>query len=91
MALWQARDWAIFSSQGAGFSLAARLSSSVLIASTTFAFVINAGTALTQTSKLDNWTVTTVDGRKSAQWEHTILILEDGFEILTLREEENNG
>jgi methionyl aminopeptidase len=53
--------------------------------------IINAGTAFTQTSKIDNWTVTTIDGRKSAQWEHTILILEDGFEILTLREEENNG
>jgi methionyl aminopeptidase len=53
--------------------------------------IINAGTGHTQTSKTDNWTVTTVDGRKSAQWEHTILILEDSFEILTLREEENNG
>jgi len=53
--------------------------------------IINAGTAFTQTSKVDDWTVTTVDGRKSAQWEHTILILEDSFEILTLREEENNG
>jgi methionine aminopeptidase type I len=53
--------------------------------------IINAGTAYTQTSEVDNWTVTTHDGRKSAQWEHTILILEDGFEILTLREEENNG
>ena len=53
--------------------------------------IINAGTGYTQTSKTDDWTVTTIDGRKSAQWEHTILILEDDFEILTLREEENNG
>jgi len=50
--------------------------------------IINAGTEHTRTSKVDDWTVTTMDGRKSAQWEHTILILEDGFEILTLREEE---
>lgn len=53
--------------------------------------IINAGTGYTQTSKTDDWTVTTIDGRKSAQWEHTILILEDDFEILTLREEEDYG
>lgn len=53
--------------------------------------IINAGTQDTKTSTEDNWTVTTIDGRKSAQWEHTILILEDGFEILTLREEEDHG
>lgn len=37
----------------------------------------------------DGWTVTTKDKRLSAQWEHTILVTESGFEILTLREEEN--
>lgn len=31
----------------------------------------------------DNWTVVTKDGKLSAQWEHTILITEDGYEILT--------
>lgn len=36
----------------------------------------------------DDWTVVTVDGKLSAQWEHTIAVTEDGFEILTLREEE---
>ena len=50
--------------------------------------IINAGTQNTQTSIEDEWTVTTLDGKKSAQWEHTILVLEDGFEILTLRDEE---
>lgn len=50
--------------------------------------IINAGSPLTQTSKADNWTVTTYDGSKSAQWEHTILVLDDEIEILTLREEE---
>ncbi|MGC5586084.1 type I methionyl aminopeptidase [Ornithinimicrobium sp. W1679] len=32
----------------------------------------------------DGWTVLTADGRPSAQFEHTILITEDGPEILTL-------
>lgn len=31
----------------------------------------------------DGWTVTTIDGGLSAQWEHTILVTEDGTEILT--------
>ena len=36
----------------------------------------------------DEWTVVTKDRKLSAQWEHTILVTADGFEILTLREEE---
>lgn len=32
----------------------------------------------------DNWTVVTSDGGRSAQFEHTVLITEDGVEILTL-------
>ena len=36
----------------------------------------------------DGWTVVTEDGKLSAQWEHTIAITEQGYEILTLREEE---
>ncbi|MFX0539385.1 type I methionyl aminopeptidase [Ornithinimicrobium sp. Y1847] len=32
----------------------------------------------------DGWTVLTADGRPSAQFEHTILITDDGAEILTL-------
>jgi len=32
----------------------------------------------------DGWTVKTKDGKLSAQWEHTILITENGYEILTL-------
>lgn len=31
----------------------------------------------------DNWTIVTEDGSLSAQFEHTILITEDGAEILT--------
>ena len=36
----------------------------------------------------DGWTVVTKDRSLSAQWEHTILVTEDGHEILTLRGEE---
>ena len=36
----------------------------------------------------DKWTVVTKDRSLSAQWEHTILVTSDGYEILTLREEE---
>lgn len=36
----------------------------------------------------DQWTAVTRDRSLSAQWEHTLLVLEDGVEILTHREEE---
>jgi len=36
----------------------------------------------------DNWTVVTKDHGLSAQWEHTLLVTKDGYEIFTLREEE---
>jgi methionyl aminopeptidase len=32
----------------------------------------------------DDWTVVTADGRRSAQFEHTLLVTSDGAEILTL-------
>lgn len=38
----------------------------------------------------DGWTVKTADGKISAQFEHTILVTHDGYEILTLREEEKS-
>ena len=38
----------------------------------------------------DEWTVVTCDGKWSAQFEHTILVTEEGHEILTLREEERD-
>ena len=31
----------------------------------------------------DDWTVVTTDGKRSAQFEHTLLVTETGFEILT--------
>jgi methionyl aminopeptidase len=36
----------------------------------------------------DNWTVITKDRGLSAQWEHTLLVTETGYEVLTLRQEE---
>ena len=33
----------------------------------------------------DDWTAVTADGSKSAQFEHTFLVTEDGYEILTMR------
>jgi Methionine aminopeptidase len=38
--------------------------------------------------KNDGWTVETIDGRLSAQWEHTLAITDDGCEVLTVRSEE---
>ena len=36
----------------------------------------------------DGWTVVTKDHKLSAQWEHTILITDDGYEVLTLGAEQ---
>lgn len=36
----------------------------------------------------DGWTAVTKDRTLSAQWEHTILVTDNGYEILTLRKEE---
>jgi len=36
----------------------------------------------------DNWTVVTKDKKLSAQWEHTILVTKNGYEVLTLRTDE---
>lgn len=35
-------------------------------------------------SKPDGWTIVTRDRSLSAQWEHTILVTEEGYEVLTL-------
>ena len=46
--------------------------------------MINGGTPRTISDPSDGWTVRTADGRVSAQFEHTILMTEDGPEVLTL-------
>ena len=47
--------------------------------------MINAGKRHTKLNAKDGWTVTTKDGRLSAQWEHTLGVTETGVEIFTLR------
>ena len=49
--------------------------------------MINQGDSRIKTKK-DGWTVVTRDKKLSAQWEHTIAVTADGFEVLTLRPEE---
>ena len=46
--------------------------------------MINGGSGKSVSDRHDGWTVRTLDGRLSAQFEHTILMAEDGPEILTL-------
>ncbi|MFY8327904.1 type I methionyl aminopeptidase [Pseudoalteromonas sp. ZZD1] len=50
--------------------------------------MINQGAAKIKT-KPDGWTVVTRDKKLSAQWEHTIAVTADGYEVLTLRAEES--
>lgn len=49
--------------------------------------MINAGRPETKLLA-DNWTVVTKDHSLSAQWEHTLIITDDGNEVLTKRSEE---
>jgi len=46
--------------------------------------IVNAGSKLTRTLS-DRWTAVTVDNSLSAQFEHTVLVTADGYEILTDR------
>lgn len=50
--------------------------------------MINLGKRFTKLSKKDGWTVTTKDGRHSAQWEHTLAVTTDGCEVFTARPNE---
>jgi methionyl aminopeptidase len=45
--------------------------------------MINMGRREVHFSREDGWTVTTRDGLPSAQWEHTLLMTEEGVEIIT--------
>lgn len=46
--------------------------------------MINMGTYKVDFNSRDGWTVTTADGKPAAHYENTVLIKEDGVEILTL-------
>ncbi len=50
--------------------------------------MINAGKRYSKLLK-DEWTVVTKDRSLSAQWEHTLLVTDNGVEILTLRSDED--
>ncbi len=45
--------------------------------------MINAGVSEGYIDTKNNWTARTLDGKPSAQWEHTLLITPNGHEILT--------
>lgn len=51
--------------------------------------MINAGKAATKQLP-DGWTAVTKDHKLSAQWEHTIAVTRDGFDVLTKRTEETD-
>jgi len=51
--------------------------------------MINAGRRQTKLNQKDNWTVTTKDGRLSAQWEHTMGVTDNGVEVFTRRSGES--
>lgn len=56
-----------------------------LVAGMTFTIepMINAGVRTAVIDRKDQWTARTKDGRASGQWEHTVLITPEGYEILT--------
>jgi methionyl aminopeptidase len=45
--------------------------------------MLNQGVAEGVIDRHDKWTARTLDGKLSAQWEHTVLVSEDGVEVLT--------
>lgn len=45
--------------------------------------MINEGRKNITIDKNDGWTVRTIDGKLSAQWEHTIVVTEDGVEVVS--------
>lgn len=50
--------------------------------------MINAGRYECVVDTDDDWTTYTLDGKNTAQWEHTLLVTETGCEVLTLRDDE---
>jgi methionyl aminopeptidase len=49
--------------------------------------MLNEGRRAVRT-EADGWTVVTVDGKLSAQFEHTVAVTKDGVRVLTLRPDE---
>jgi methionyl aminopeptidase len=65
--------------------IARRNTGPVMQAGMTFTIepMINEGKSKTKVDKEDGWTARTIDGKLSAQFEHTVLVTETGVEILT--------
>jgi len=65
--------------------IARRNSGAVMLPGMTFTIepMINEGKPTTRVDKYDGWTARTIDGKLSAQFEHTILVTEEGFEVLS--------
>ena len=63
-----------------------RTASELLVPGTTFTIepMINLGTWEVGRIWRDGWTAPTADGLPSAQFEHTVLVTDDGVEVLTL-------
>lgn len=59
--------------------------STLLVPGMTFTIepMINAGLPEAVIDQNDEWTARTCDGKPSAQWEHTLLITDEGHEVLT--------
>ena len=51
--------------------------------------MINMGSWQDKLWQFDDWTAVTVDGKRSAQFEHTVLVTNNGYEILTARTEKS--
>ncbi len=51
--------------------------------------MLNAGKRHVKLNRRDGWTVETRDGHRSAQWEHTLLVLPAHCEVLTARGDEH--
>lgn len=65
--------------------IARKNSGDIMRAGMTFTIepMINEGRASTKVDKHDGWTARTSDGKLSAQFEHTILVTPDGYEVLS--------
>jgi len=65
--------------------IAEKDSGSVMQAGMTFTIepMINQGKARCKVDRMDGWTARTIDGKLSAQFEHTILVTDTGYEALT--------
>lgn len=57
----------------------------VLLPGMTFTIepMINEGDYDLEVDEANEWTAYTIDGKLSAQWEHTVIVTEDGYEIIT--------